>query len=320
MKSHILQATPSTVHWGYFDAAIKPVLKIDSGDTITVDTVAGNPSDYEHGGIQPSQIPQTLREIWHQVEKGEGPHIITGPIEIVGSEPGDLLEVHIENIQMSVPFGYNMNRYGRGLLPEDFPYEATRIIRMNLQNMTSEILPGVVVPLKPFFGTLGVAPLPILGRVSSSPPGVYGGNIDNKELVSGSIICLPVQIRGANFSVGDGHAVQADGEINVTAIETCMKGTFQIFLVKNKRIRWPRAETKTHFITMGFHEDLDVAAKIAAREMIDFLGETMGISPENAYMLMSIAADLHVTQAVNCTKGIHVMLPKSIFSGSASKK
>jgi acetamidase/formamidase len=133
------------------------------------------------------------------VEKGEGPHIITGPIEIAGSEPGDLLAIHIKNVKISVPFGFNMNRYGQGLLFEDFPYEAMRIIRMNLQNMTSEILPGVVMPLKPFFGTLGVAPPSMLGRISSSPPGVYGENIDNKELASGSIIYLLIQIRGPTF-------------------------------------------------------------------------------------------------------------------------
>ena len=182
-----------------------------------------------------------------------------------------------------------------------------------LQARKAGRLPGIVVPLRPFFGNLGVAPTVSQGKISSGLPGIYGGNLDNKELIPGTILYLPVHIKGALFSAGDGHAVQGDGEVNISALETFVEGTFQFFVCKNKRLRWPRAETPTHFITMGLDEDLDMAAKMAVREMIDYLHEEKGISIEYAYMMTSLIVDLHVTQIVNIVKGIHAMLPKSVF-------
>ena len=224
-----------------------------------------------------------------------------------------MLEVHIKDVELMIPFGYNRIGYQMGTLPEDFPYDSIKILRIDLKKMTSEVIPGIVIPLRPFFGTMGVAPPPLMGRISSMSPGVYGGNMDNKELISGTILYLPIHVKGALFSVGDGHAAQGDGEVDLSALETALRGKFQFYVHKNKRMKWPRAETPTHFITMGLNQDLDVAVQMAVREMIDFLEEAKGINREDAYRVASLAADLHVTQVVDGVKGIHAMLPKSIF-------
>ena len=316
-KCYLLNPTPKTVHWGYYKSDLKPALEINAGDTVTIGAVTStSPADFEAGGIDPLRIPQAYRDIWREYDdkdKGPGAHILTGPIYIREAEPGDTLEVHIKDVRITAPFGFNRNNYGRGSLPEDFPYYAIRMLTLDLEKMTSEVLPGIAIPLSPFFGNLGVAPVPIQGRISSGPPGIHGGNMDLKELVSGTVLYLPIHVRGALFSAGDGHAVQGDGEVNLSALETFVEGTFEFRVLKNKRIRWPRAETPTHFITMGLDEDLDTAAKIAVREMIDYLREEKGINPECAYMIASLIVDLHVTQVVDVVKGIHAMLPKNIF-------
>ncbi len=173
---------------------------------------------------------------------------------------------------------------------------------------------GIVIPLKPFFGSMGVAPPPQMGKISSAPPGVHGGNIDLKELVPGTVLYLPVHVRGALFSVGDPHGVMGDGEVCLTALEAAeMQGTFKFAVRKNKRILWPRAETPTHIITIGLNENLDAAVKMAVREMISYLTDEKKMTAEQAYMLISLTGDLRVTQVVDGVKGIHVMMPKSIF-------
>ena len=313
--SHRLAANPKTVHWGHFSSELVPVLSVNSGEMVVVETLASLPPDeYEAAGIAPDLIPQALRDVFSEVgDRGPGPHILTGPISINGAEPGDVLEVHIEGIELTTPFGYNRIIYGMGALPEDFPYSSLRLLRYDPNAMRAEVIPGVVIPFRPFFGTMAVAPPSIMGKVSSMPPGVYGGNIDNKELVPGTTLYLPIHVKGALFSVGDAHAVQGDGEVDVSAIETAARGTFRFAVRKNKRIRWPRAETPTDFITMGLHEDLDVAVQMAVREVIDFLGEEKGISREDAYRIASLAVDLRVTQVVDGVKGIHAMIPKNIF-------
>jgi acetamidase/formamidase len=313
--SYTLAANPKTIHWGHFSSELKPALTIKSGDIVSVETcTALPPEEYEAGGIPSELIPQTIRDIFREVkDRGPGPHILTGPISIQSAEPGDMLEVHIKEIELTMPFGYNRIMYGMGALPEDFPYNSTRFFRYELKKMTSKVIPGVVIPLRPFFGTMAVAPPPIMGRVGSMPPGIYGGNIDNKELIEGTVLYLPIHVKGALFSVGDAHAAQGDGEVDVSALETAAKGTFQFIVRKNKRIKWPRAETPTHFITMGLNQDLDVAVQMAVREIIDFLGEEKGLGREDAYRIASLAADLRVTQVVDGVKGIHAMIPKRIF-------
>ena len=184
---------------------------------------------------------------------------------------------------------------------------------INANAGTAEFSPSITLKLAPFWGSIGVAPPSVIHRLSSGPPGAHGGNLDNKELVAGSILYLPVHVPGALISMGDGHALQGDGEVTITALETSLRGTVQIFVRKGKPIRWPRAETLTHFISMGLHTDLDEAARMATREMIDFLVSEKGLSREEAYILCSLAVDLRVTQVVDDTKGVHGMLPKAIF-------
>jgi acetamidase/formamidase len=312
---YALKASLNTVHWGHFSSKLNPVLTIDCGDTVTFEVMPSLiPDFYVTGGIPAEQIPQELYEIHKEVkDRGPGSHILVGPIYINGAEPGDMLEVQIKSVEITRPFGCNLNRPGMGLLPEDFPFEAVRILKLDLKNMISSVLPSLVIPLRPFFGVMGVAPPLSMGKISSLPPGIHGGNMDNKELIAGTILYLPVHVKGALFSCGDGHAVQGDGEVNITALETFLKGTFQFFVRKGKRILWPRAETSTHFITFGLHEDLNIAAKKAIIDMIDYLHEEKGISREYAYMIASLIVDLHVTQCVASVKSVHAMLPKSIF-------
>ena len=316
---HILNATAQTVHIAHFSSALPPVLTIEEGETVVVESLRGDPAEYEAAGIAPEEIPPSLRALYRDLHSYKG-HELTGPIAVRGAEPGDVLEVHIQEIRLTMPFGFNANVIGTGTLPEEFPYTAWRVVRMDLDKRVSEVLPGVVVPLQPFFGVMGVAPPARLGTISSGPPGVHGGNIDLKELGPGSVLSLPVHITGALFSAGDGHAVQGDGEVCYTAIETSLTGTFHFRVRKGKRLRWPRAETPTHVITMGFHEDLDLAAKMAVREMIDYLGAEKGLAPEQAYMLTSLAVDLRITQLVNTVKGVHAMLPKRIFRDLAGNQ
>jgi acetamidase/formamidase len=232
---------------------------------------------------------------------------------VEGAEPGDTIELRILGFEFLHPFGVTGFRPGAGTLPDDFPYARLKLIRVDAKAGTAQFAPGVTLKLAPFWGSIGVAPPLVIRRLSSGPPGAHAGNLDNKELVAGSTLYLPVHVPGALISVGDGHALQADGEVTITALETSLRGTVQIFVRKGKQIRWPRAETPTHFIAMGLNPDLNEAARMATREMIDFLVSEKGISRDEAYILCSLAVDLHVTQTVDDTKGIHAMLPKSIF-------
>jgi len=170
-----------------------------------------------------------------------------------------------------------------------------------------------VVPVdKPFFGIMGVAP--DSGRISSGPPGVHTGNVDNKDLVAGTTLYMPVHAPGALFSAGDAHAAQGHGEVDLTAIETGMRGKFQFIVRKDMKLRWPRAETPTHWIVMGLNPNLEEAMKIAVRETISFITQQFPhLTREEAYMIASVAVDYHVTQVVDGTKGIHGMIPKAIF-------
>jgi acetamidase/formamidase len=245
--------------------------------------------------------------------KGPGAHILTGPIFVEDAKPGDVLEVRIQSIRLAVPFAYNRFRPGFGFLPDDFPYTQSKIIPLDEKSMIAHFAPGIDIPLRPFFGSIGVAPPEVTGRISSGPPWIHGGNMDNKELVAGTTLFLPVHAPGALLLVGDGHAGQGNGEVDITAMETSLIGTFQLIVRKDLHLRWPRAETATQYITMGFHEDLNEATKMAVREMIDFLASAKHMSRDDAYMLTSVAADLSITQLVDGNKGVHAAIPKAIF-------
>jgi len=314
-ESFKLTATPKTVTWGYYDASAPPVLNIKSGDTVTFETlITSSPARLEGAGVAPDQVQQNLRDIYKEVtNKGPGGHILNGPVFIEGAEPGDTLEVRTQKIDLGIAYAYNGFSPGRGFLPEDFPYARMRIIPLDRERMVAKFAPNVEIPLHPFFGSMGVAPPEISGRINSAPPWIHGGNMDNKELVAGTTVFLPVHARGALFFIGDGHAGQGNGEVDITALETSLTGTLQFIVHKGAKIKWPRAETPTHYISMGFHEDLNEATKMAVREMIDFLVNEKHLSRDDAYMLTSVAGDVDITELVDGNKGVHVMMPKSIF-------
>jgi acetamidase/formamidase len=307
-KHHTLLPSPETVHWGHFDAKIPPRLTVDSGDTVTVVTVSGGA--VEVGDI--ARMGPAHREIVEKVKPLLGPHILTGPVAVRGAEPGDTLEVRIRAIELSVDWGWNIIRPLRGTLPEDFPNFRQEFIPIDRKAMTAKLRWGPTLPLRPFFGILAVAPRPEYGMISSVEPREFGGNIDNKEFVPGSSLFLPVFVPGANFSCGDGHAVQGDGEVCLTALETCLDGTFELVLHKGRKLAFPRAVTPTHYIAMGMDPDLDDAAKQALRDMIRWLVEMKGWKPDEAYVFCSLACDLHVTQLVDGNKGIHAMVARNL--------
>jgi acetamidase/formamidase len=314
-RSHQLKATPGTVAWGHYDAKKPPALRIKPGDALEVHTLITNsPARLERAGVAPDQVEQALRDIHREVtDKGPGGHILTGPVYIEGAEPGDALEVRIEAVNLAIPYAYNAFGPRSGAIPEDFPRSKMRIIPLDAAQMVARFSEGVEVPLRPFFGSMGVAPPEASGRVNSAPPGVHAGNLDNKELVAGTTLLIPVHVPGALFQVGDGHAGQGDGEVDITALETSLTGRLRFFLRKGARLRWPRAETPTHFIAMGLDKDLDEAMKLAVREAVDLIAAEKGLDRDDAYMLCSVAVDFRVTQVVDGTKGVHAMIPKAIF-------
>jgi acetamidase/formamidase len=314
-REHQLALTPANVHWGYYDARIAPVLRITSGDRVRIDTmIAGGLQRVRLAGGTETEIPEALKAVEQGVtERGPGAHPMTGPIFVEGAAPGDTLEIRILEIDFLHPFGIIAFSPTGGTLPEDFPYAHVRLLRWAPGATRVDFTPGVSLPFAPFFGSIAVAPPPLVGRLSSRPPGWHGGNLDNKDLVAGTTLYLPVHVTGAHLSVGDGHAMQGHGEVSGTALETSLRGRFEVRVRKGPRLRWPRAETPTHFVAMGLHEDLDEAARLATRELIDFLVAEKGLSRDDAYTLCSLAADLHVTQVVDGTKGIHATIAKSLF-------
>jgi acetamidase/formamidase len=314
-RTHELKLVPENVHWGYYDGQLKPVLRINSGDTVRVETmVARGIERLTLAGVPDDEIPASLKAVERVVTtRGPGAHPLTGPVYVEGALPGDVLEVRTLSFEFLHPYGVAGFIPGSGTLPDDFPYARFKLIRFNPTAGTAEFAPGINLRLAPFFGSIGVAPPVIVGRISSGPPGPHTGNLDNKELVAGSTLYLPVHVPGALLSLGDAHGMQGDGEVSLTGVETSVRGTVQVFVHKDKRLNWPRAETPTHYIAMGLHTDLDEAAKLATKEMIDFLVSEKGMRRDDAYILCSIAVDLRVTQLVDGTKGIHAMLAKAIF-------
>ena len=309
---HRLDPSPTTVTWGYYEASVRPVLTVRSGDTVVVRSLLGlDPRILEASGAAADPM---VAEIYRRVTKGPGSHMLTGPIFVEEAQPGDVLEVEIQRIELTLPYAYNRFRPGAGLLAADYPYTFLRIVPLDRQRGVASVAPGVEVPLRPFFGSIGVAPPPEAGRLNSGPPSFHGGNLDNKELTSGSRLFLPIHVPGALVWFGDGHAAQGNGEVNLTALETALEGTVRLVVRKGRRLRWPRAETASAYITMGLDEDLERAVEVAVREMIDFLVTEKGLSRDEAYLLCSVAGDLAITQVVDGTKGVHMSMPKTLFA------
>jgi acetamidase/formamidase len=311
---HHLPATPSTVAWGYYSAAAKPVLRVASGDTVDVETLITNsPRGLERAGLPAGEVQQSLRDIYDQVtDKGPGGHILTGPIYVEGADSGDVLEVRILDVRLAIPYSYNGCS---GFLRDNCGDPRTRIIRLDTTRMVADLGDGIVVPLNPFFGSIGVAPPRDSGRVSSNPPSIHAGNMDNKELVAGTTLYVPVWAPGALLEIGDGHAAQGDGEVDQTAIETSLSGTVQLIVRKDMHLEWPMAETPTDYITMGMDRDLTKATQICVQQMVDFLMRKKSLSRVEAYRLASIAANLRITELVDGNVGVHMMIAKSVLGG-----
>ena len=280
-----LNANPQTVVWGNYNGRAKAAVTVHSGDTVVMQTLStcGTPEAIKARGVAEADIPPYVGDIYKNfpaADKGPGGHILTGPVAIDGADMGDVLEVRILKINLDVPWACNSFGPGRGFLPNDFPYAHTKNIPLDREKMIGHFAAGIDIPLHPFFGSMGIA-TPGGGKTDSAPPWMNAGNMDNKELVAGSTLFLPVNSKGANFEAGDGHAGQGNGEVDITAMETMLTGTFQFIVHKGSarpdgtpdphRLVWPRAETPTHYISMGFDPDLKTATEMAIHNMIDFL-------------------------------------------------
>lgn len=307
---HHLDASVATCHWGWFSAALKPVLTVGPGEQVVIETVSGGPETLPGDGYH---VPTELAEIHAQSERRLPGHILTGPVAIEGAEPGDTLEVRILDVGLRQDWGWNFIRPLAGTLPEDFPEPFRTTVDLDPERGIGTLPWGIEIPLRPFFGVMGVAPPPEWGDITSIVPRAHGGNLDLKELVAGTTLHLPVFVPGALFSCGDGHGAQGDGEVNVTAIETALTGTFEFHVHKGAGLERPRAETPTHLITMHMHPDLDRCAEEALRDMIALICGRTEMSREQAYTVCSLAADLRITQTVNGNKGVHCILPKALI-------
>lgn len=314
-RTHQLKATPETVAWGYYDAAVPPVLTVESGDFVDVETMITGAQLSRAFGVPEDEIRPDMIEMDEKVEQ-KGPHLLVGPVAVKGAEPGDVLEVRILEMSPVDPWAINLFRPGGGALPRRFPRQGTKFVRLDLKRNVALFAPGIEIPLRPFFGSIGVAPPHVLGRIGSGPPGVHTGNLDNKDLGAGSTLYIPVHVKDALLFIGDGHVAQGDGEVDGTALEASLRGKLQLTVRKDMKLSWARAETPDYYITMGLDPDLDAAAEMAVSEMVDYLSQERGLSEDDAYMLCSAAVDLRVTQVVDGTKGVHAMLPKKIFTGN----
>ena len=310
---YVLIPSPTTVAWGHYWSEMPPVLRIQSGDYVKLHTLlTSNPERLEAAGVPADQVEKELRDVQAVKDRGPGGHVLTGPIYIEEAEPGDILEVRLLSIDLAIPYGYNAIGQS-GFLSDEIFDRKTKIIQLDREKMIGHFAEGIDIPLHPFFGSMGVAPPKEVGRWNSAPPWINAGNLDNKELIAGSSLFIPVHIKGALFEIGDGHAAQGNGEVDITAIETSLKAKLQFIVHKGKKLSWPRAETGTHIITMGCDRDLNAATHIAVREMIKYLMEEKNMSQADAYMLSSIAVDVNITQLVDGNVGVHAMLPKNIF-------
>jgi len=323
-RTHVVESNRETVRLGVFDETLPPIVTIESGDWVSF------PNTWSHfmNELQPGVPVARLAEL-RASNPGRGPHSIIGPIVVWDAEPGDVVEIRYRRLH-PVAWGAVFNNpgaLGTGLLPQDFTQGQIKYVDLDLTQMEAKFAPDITIPLTPFQGTLGVAPpdgfFPPLspGVTSSVPPGPHGGNLDLRELTEGSVLYLPVWKTGALIYTGDSHAVQGDGEISLTALETRMQEVLiQVVLHKQKNFQWPVAETATHWITMGLDKDLNAAMAHAARNAIDFLASRAKLTPHDAYALCSVAVSFRVTQVVDIVRGVHAMIPKSLFTGELRRQ
>src|SRR5213594_3996789 len=327
-KRYVLPANPETTQWGWLDAGEKPKLVVNSGDTVAVETLLHSMDQIKPGVSMEEIVKLRL------ANPGGGPHSVTGPIYVTGAEPGDTLEIRIVRI-VPKAFATNFHLPGAqfptvGQLGPEFPQGFVRYYYLDWEKKQAEFKPGIVLDLQPFPGTIGVAPDPnepkekagppikdAKGRTSTLRPWKNGSNMDLNELQAGSTLYLPVFVKGALLWTGDSHCRQGNGEVSLTALECAYREIVLTPIVrKDMKLEWPRAETATHWIVMGFDEDLNEAMKIATRESVNFLAgqKAVPMSRDEAYALTSMVGDCRVTQVVDIRKGVHCMIPKNIFA------
>ncbi|WP_298954559.1 acetamidase/formamidase family protein [uncultured Methylobacterium sp.] len=313
---HEIPALPETTILGYFDAALPPVLTVESGDTVTLHAHPAGGSRSLHP--DPDRVPAGYRAALAAHEPGIGPHFVTGPVHVRGAMPGDVLQVDILDLTLTQDWGFVSILPLLGTLPDEFTEYETIHPDIDLHRNVAVLPWGTELPLDPFFGVLAVAPPAEWGRVTTPVPRRFGGNMDNKELRAGTTLYLPVFNEGAGFYAGDGHAVQGDGEVCITALETALKGRFRLTVRKDLGYVWPFAETPTDLMSIGLHESLDEAMRQAVREMVARLCERTSLTRNQAYMLCSLAGNLRITQTVDGNKGVHMLMPKSALPGARS--
>jgi acetamidase/formamidase len=309
LAHHDIPATPDMMVWGTLDAARPPVLSVDSGDTVTL-------ASFPAGGKNslppdPSQVPADYRAALDGLVQGNGAHFVTGPVFVRGARPGDTLQVDILEVTPTMDWGFVAILPLLGTLPDEFTEYETVHPTIDRARNTCRLPWGTELPLDPFFGIMAVAPPASWGACSSNIPRTFGGNMDNKELKPGTTLYLPVFNEGALFMAGDGHGVQGDGEVCITALETGLAGKFRLTVRTDFPVERPFAETATHLMSIGLDEDLDDAAKQAVREMVLHVCRRTNLSRNQAYMLCSLIGDLRVTQTVDGNKGVHMMLAKA---------
>ena len=325
-KRHKLAATLETTQWGWLDPNEPPKLTVDSGDIVSIETMM-----HSHDKIQPGVSMDEIVAL-RKANPGGGPHSLTGPIFVNGAEPGDVMEIRILKIEPK-RFGFNFNLPGKefptiGALPPEFPEGFVKYFTLDWKRRQTEFKPGIMLDLKPFPGVLAVGidpddPSPRKGGakdpmapVSTLRPWKNGSNMDVNELQEGSTIFIPIFLKGGLVWTGDSHCRQGNGEVNLTALECAFRDiTLQLIVRKDMKLDWPRMETKTHWILMGFDEDLNKAMVNAVRETVEFLAsqKMVPVDRYEAYSLTSMVADCRVTQVVDVRKGVHCMVPKSIF-------
>ena len=340
---------PETIAWGWFPINRPPVLTIQSGDTVRIDTIAGRGSTQDEDpvtflgafGVEPDEILQDVLDFWasrsERPREGRGGHVMTGPIYIDGAEPGDILEVRILDVTTRVPYGINSAGHApAAVLGDDYPGArpgdgVTIDIPNPLHFLRTTTINGqevalfaddIHVPLAPFMGDMAVAPenptvgqpgVTVPGVQNTTPPGPYGGNMDVKDLTAGSSLYLPVFHPGAQFYVGDSHSAQGQGEVSGTALEHSLTGVFNFIVHKGRSLPVPSAETPTHYIMMGIDLDLDRALRLATQDVVTFLVEEKGLTPHKAYSLASVAVDFVIAEAVDRTQVVTGKIPKSLF-------
>lgn len=309
-KTHHIDWRPENLFWGYFDATTAPIVEIDSGDEVILDCLpACTMEDLPpgHAGVLPDHLAALAA---HDGRMGAGPHFMTGPVFVRGAKPGDVLQVDILETTPMQDWGFTAIMPWLGALPEEFTNYQRLFLSIDRDAGTCTVPWGLTMPLEPFFGILGVAPPRAWGRIGSPQPRAHGGNMDNKELQAGTTLYLPVFEEGALFSAGDGHGRQGDGEVSIAAVETALRGRFRLTVRKDMSLSGPYAESATHLISMGFHESLDEAMRRAVRQMVGLVSDQAGLSRDEAYMLLSLAGDLRITQVVDGEKGVHMMMRK----------